>query len=379
MRAAARWLALLVTLAPNVTATAQSAPLRIGEYSFELQRVNGQLMVPAAALTALGGRLHSDGWTGRIVIYGDTIGVASHSPFFSRGDAVFQMAAPPIRSGSSWLLPYQFFASWLPANYATRITFNDRRLSGVTPAAARTAAAAPPKPNARVVVLDAGHGGRDPGKPGPSGLLEKSVTMNVVNRLAGFLKERGYEVHLTRATDTLISLDERPHLANTWKGSRPAAVFVSVHANSGAASAKGFETYFLSEARTDDERRVAEMENASVKFEEKRGPRAPELDLIVSSLKNDFYLRASNDLAETIQSSLATVHSGPNRGVKRAGFRVLVGALMPAVLVEMGFISNPEEARQLATSAFQQKIAWSLAAAIDRFFETHQQYFTPPQ
>lgn len=401
---------LCAALTMAAGAAAQSPPLRIGENSFELQRVNGHLMVTSAALTALGGKIQTDGWRARLVLYGDTIRLASHTPFFSRGGSVFQLAAPPVRSGSGWLLPLQFFASWLPSNYPERIVINGRRLNAVTAPAERAApkAAAPtvmpprtverpapvpprdsvrrvaPDPSlraraARVVILDAGHGGRDPGKPGPGGVLEKSVALSVVNRLSGFLRERGYEVHLTRSTDTLISLDDRPHLGNGWKGARPAAVFVSLHANSGVAAARGFETYFLSEARTDDERRVAEMENASVKFEEKRGPRAPELDLIVSSLKNDFYLRASNDLAETIQGSLATVHSGPNRGVKRAGFRVLVGALMPAVLVEMAFISNPEEARLLGTSAFQQKIAWSLAAAIDRFFETHQQYFTPPQ
>ncbi|HSL70389.1 MAG TPA: N-acetylmuramoyl-L-alanine amidase, partial [Longimicrobiales bacterium] len=229
----------------------------------------------------------------------------------------------------------------------------------------------------RVVVLDAGHGGVDPGKPGPNRLMEKTAALAVANKLAGFLRERGYEVHLTRKSDTLIALADRPHRANVWKANRPAAVFVSLHANSGVRAARGFETYFLSAARTDDERRVAEMENAAVQYE--NGPSsaaAPELDQILSGLKNDFYLRASNSLAELIQNSLATVHPGPNRGVKQAAFRVLVGAVMPAVLVEMAFISNPEEARLLGTSAFQQKIAYSVAQAIDRFFETHQHLLT---
>jgi N-acetylmuramoyl-L-alanine amidase len=89
-------------------------------------------------------------------------------------------------------------------------------------------------------------------------------------------------------------------------------------------------------------------------------------------LRNDYYIKASDDLAEIVQKRLGAFHPGANRGVKRAGFRVLVGAFMPAVLVETAFISNSREASLLGSSAFQQKIAFALADAVDKFFETHQ-------
>ncbi|MGQ0813134.1 MAG: N-acetylmuramoyl-L-alanine amidase family protein [Gemmatimonadota bacterium] len=227
----------------------------------------------------------------------------------------------------------------------------------------------------RVVVIDAGHGGKDPGKVGPTGLTEKTVTLTIALKLEALLRARGYEVHLTRASDTLIALADRPKLANEWKKNRPATLFVSIHANAGGTSAEGYETYFLSEARTEDERRVAEMENAAVAYEEKAAPRGPAIDLLLNGLRNDYYQRASNDFAEVIQRELGAFHPGRNRGVKQAGFRVLVGALMPAVLVEIAFISNAAEARLLGTAAFQDKIAYSLARSIANFFNTHEHLF----
>ncbi|MGH7577566.1 MAG: N-acetylmuramoyl-L-alanine amidase family protein, partial [Longimicrobiales bacterium] len=184
------------------------------------------------------------------------------------------------------------------------------------------------------------------------------------------LTDRGYEVHLTRTGDTLIALDDRSRIANRLKGERP-GLFLSIHANAHRSTdVRGFETFFLSDARTDDERRVAEMENAAVEYEDQR-PEDDAVGHILNDIRNDFYVRTSNDLAGVVQTNLAGFHSGPDRGVKRAGFRVLVGALMPAVLVEAAFISNPAEARLLGTAAFQQKIAWALADAVDDFFARH--------
>ncbi len=223
----------------------------------------------------------------------------------------------------------------------------------------------------RIVILDAGHGGRDPGRDGPDGILEKNLTLQLVRRLAGELRDRGYEVHLTRDADTLISLADRPRRANDWKRARPQAVFVSIHANGGVKQASGFETFFLSDARTADERRVAEMENAAEDYEQHGTSAAPAVDRILESLRNDYYVRASDDLAELVQRHLARVHPGPNRGVKQAGFRVLVGAIMPAVLVETGFITNRKEERLLDSAAFQRKLTGALADALDAFFARH--------
>ncbi len=227
----------------------------------------------------------------------------------------------------------------------------------------------PPK---RVVVIDAGHGGRDPGRDGPDGILEKNVTLSLARRLAAELKGRGYEVHLTRTRDTLIALADRPRLANEWKRGRPATIFVSIHANAGERGAAGFETYFLSDARTEDERRVAEMENAAADYEDSTTAGAPVVDRILSSLRNEYYIKVSDDLAELIQRHLGYIHPGPDRGVRQAGFRVLVGAIMPAVLVETGFMTSRREERLLATARFQRQVTRALADAIGEFFARHE-------
>lgn len=223
----------------------------------------------------------------------------------------------------------------------------------------------------RVVVIDPGHGGRDPGTVGPGNIREKDVTLAVGLGLAEVLRDRGYEVHLTRSDDRYISLLERPRLANEWKVDRPASLFLSLHANASQPSARGFETFFLSEARTEDERRVAEMENAAVEYDDDGNSTPPGPESILRSLQNNYYMWASYDLAEVIQNGLAKTHPGPNRGVKQAGFLVLVGAVMPAVLVELGFISDAGEARLLATADFQAELADTLADAVDEFFRVH--------
>jgi N-acetylmuramoyl-L-alanine amidase len=221
------------------------------------------------------------------------------------------------------------------------------------------------------VILDAGHGGRDSGMRGPSGVLEKDITLMLVQGLQDELEQRGYEVHLTRDTDTLIALADRPRRANEWKRGRPRAIFMSIHTNSGASQATGFETYFLSDARTADERRVAELENAAADLEDRSTKSAPAVDWILESLRNDYYVRASNDLAELVQRRLGKVHPGPDRGVKQAGFRVLVGAIMPAVLVETAYMSNPKEERLMADDDFRQRMVKALADAIGDFFHRH--------
>lgn len=228
-----------------------------------------------------------------------------------------------------------------------------------------------------LVVVDAGHGGVDPGARGPSGMREKDVTLAVARRLAALLAaDPRLEVRMTRDADTLIALRDRPRMANGWRAAggpdRP-ALFISIHANAHRqSSARGFETYFLSEAKTADARRVAEMENAAEQYEETNGEFSDDLSFILQDLRQNLYLRESSDWAEMIQARLAASHPGPNRGVKQAGFLVLNGAFMPAVLVELGFISNPREEGLLAHPGRQAEFAQRLAESIRDYFERHR-------
>lgn len=220
------------------------------------------------------------------------------------------------------------------------------------------------------MVIDAGHGGVDPGARGPGGVREKDVSLAVARRVAELLRQDPtLEVRMTRDRDTLIALRDRTKFANRWRNGERPALFLSIHCNAHPSSAaRGFETYFLSEAKTEDARRVAQMENEAQRYEEPE-PDGDPLRFILTDLKQNKYLRDSSEWASLIQERLAAFHQGPNRGVKQAGFVVLNGAFMPAVLVEIGFISNPREEKLLADPAEQRRIAGALAGSVRSFFE----------
>jgi N-acetylmuramoyl-L-alanine amidase len=233
----------------------------------------------------------------------------------------------------------------------------------------RTRPAAPPAP--KVVVIDAGHGGPDNGMTGPIGspawFTEKDVTLSVAKKIATVLRARGVDVLMTRTTDTLIALADRGRIANSNHGD----VFISIHCNApgsntaAGARERGFETYFLAEAKTEDERRVQDMENESVKFETgANAPKGDPLNFIITDMAQNEHLRESSDLAQTIQQGLTDVHPGPNRGVQQANFAVLRGSYMPAVLVEIGFGSNQSEATFLSDQANQRALARNIAESV---------------
>ena len=231
----------------------------------------------------------------------------------------------------------------------------------------------------RVVVVDAGHGGRDNGMSGPIGggprIYEKNVTLAVSKQLQRALEDRGIRVVMTRTTDTLIGLYDRGPIANAAKGD----LFVSIHVNAAnprwqnPGGARGFETYFLAEAKTEDERRVAAMENEAVKFETNADvSRDDPLGFIMRDMAQNEHLRESMRLATLIQAGLRTVHPGPNRGVKQAGLAVLVTAFMPAVLVEIGFGTNRAEANYITNPQRQSELADRLADAVERYLDEYE-------
>lgn len=250
--------------------------------------------------------------------------------------------------------------------------------SSSTARAPKSPARATPRARRAIVVVDAGHGGRDRGMRGPLGstrkVFEADITLAVSMRLRDELQRRGVEVVMTRSTDTLIALGDRGRIANRAQGD----LFVSVHVNAAnprwknPAGARGFETYFLSEAKTDDERRVAELENEAMKYEvETEGSNGDALSFILNDMKQNEFLRESSELAETVQGALKAVHPGTSRGVKQAGFVVLVGAFMPSVLVEIGFGTNPAEARYLSSAAGQKELARAISDATMTYLERY--------
>ncbi|HKO16016.1 MAG TPA: N-acetylmuramoyl-L-alanine amidase [Gemmatimonadaceae bacterium] len=288
-------------------------------------------------------------------------------------NGVRPMASAPLLIRGQLYVPLQFISEVVPSA-VNNLRWDGRAgqlvIFSLASSTARKSARRPAPREAHVVVVDAGHGGPDNGMTGPIGagdrIYEKDITLAVAKQLGRELQSRGLRVVYTRTTDTLIALSDRGRIANQANGD----LFISIHVNAAnphwkdPGAARGFETYFLAEARTEDARRVENMENESVRFE--TGAPLTEgdpLSYILSDMKQNEHLRESEKLADLIQNQLGTVHPGPSRGVKQAGFRVLVTAFMPAVLVEIGFGTNPAEARFLANPRQQAVIASAIADA----------------
>lgn len=358
---------------------------------------------------ALGGKLVDGGaGTWQLEFGGTAIRLVLLAPFAVSGDDALPMPSSPFRTGGRVYVPYALATDVLPRAVvgvmfdAPRTELRRMALVSRRPAAPRAVAeastrasqvaasnappmtAAPATPAARppvrrrTVVVDAGHGGRDPGSlinTGSGTVPEKTVALAVSLKLRDALEARGVSVVMTRTRDTLIALHDRGPIANRARGD----LFVSVHVNAAnpgwrnASATRGFETYFLAEAKTEDEARVARMENEAVKFETTtETSRSDPLGFILRDMAQNEHLRESLTLATLIQGSMKAVHPGPNRGVKQAPFSVLVNSFMPSVLVEIGFGSNPAEARWMTSPAEQQKLAEAIADACVEFLAQYE-------
>lgn len=220
-------------------------------------------------------------------------------------------------------------------------------------------------PGIHTIVIDPGHGGKEVGAIGPGGLMEKDATLAVCKLLAVSLEAKlKTRVILTRSDDTVVPLDQRTAIANQYH----ADLFLSVHMNAAIVKgAHGAETYFLSLDASDKlAEKAAEVENASAKAQA-----APEssgaLKLILWDLAQQEYLKESSRLAQAVQEEMNRITGIQSRGVKQAPFKVLVGATMPAALVEVAFITNPDEESKIRSEAFQKTVVDALTTAVTRY------------
>jgi len=398
------WLAaLLAARAPADTLTVASAR---GERQVAVREERGWPAVAAPDLAAVLTLqvLAREAGGASLVAGGGRFSFVLEASYFRFGDQVYALARPPYVARDTLYLPLQWVVEYLPRLMPGRFRYDRERgrlvetaavtadavampARGATAAdtSARAAAARLPSAPAAVrrparatsglrlphiVALDPGHGGPDVGMTGPlhgrKFLREKDVTLAEARAVADELRRRGVGVVLTRTTDTLISLRDRGRIARAGH----ADLFVSIHVNAAnphwrdASRARGFETYFLAEAKTEDARRVAQMENQSVRFERGDGAGGDPMQFIFNDLQENEHLRESSRLAEIVEQTLGDVHPGEARGVKQAGFAVLATSYMPAVLVELGFGSNPDEARYLTSAAGQGRLARGIADAV---------------
>ena len=227
------------------------------------------------------------------------------------------------------------------------------------------------------IVLDAGHGGKDPGTLGRRGTKEKDIALDITKRV-GLLLEKNTKLKViyTRREDVFIPIWERTKIANEANGK----MFLSIHLNGNPnKTAYGFETYLLRPGKTEDAIEVAHRENEVIKLEDRSENKYRDLsgeNLIIATMAQSVYMKESEELAAMIQEEMGKKVKSKNRGVKQAGFHVLIDASMPNVLIEAGFLTNANEERNLRKSNYRQIIANSIYRAIVKFRYSREQYLT---
>ena len=387
-------------------ATAPPLSVRVGERVRAVDIVirSGRQSIRADQLVAALGGIFSDDGDGRLQMQIDDrrLTVLETAPYVISGRDTLQLSSGMFRREGTAYVPLTFATQIVPRLIASvRYDVAKREVRRIaSPTASRAQAVrteseraespntAAAKPRARstatsvrprVVVVDAGHGGPDNGMTGPIGaaqkVKEKDITLAVAKALRLALEKRGITVVMTRTTDTLIALSDRGRIANHSKGD----LFLSVHVNAAnprwrdPGGARGYETYFLAEAKTEYEKRVEAMENEAIRFETSAdASRNDPLGFIIRDMAQNEHLRESAQLAELMQRGLRTMHPGTDRGVKQAGFRVLVTAFMPAVLVEIGFGSNKADSNFMTDPERQRDVAETLANAAISYFEQYE-------
>jgi N-acetylmuramoyl-L-alanine amidase len=395
------WLVLVTAPPPQVVLIATPR----GETSVPVTTERGTAAVAALRLAPpLGLTLALTGSRVTVVLSGVVFVFQLGAPFVRAGGVVYGLVGEPYAARDTVFLPLHWLADCVPRALSGRYRWEPASGGGgesaggrlvELPVASAVAAApprgvgstpsptAPPTPPAppvtvpnpitglrlrHTVVIDPGHGGVDPGNPGryfPSHLVEKDITLAVGRLLRAELVRRGIGVSLTRSTDTLVDLTDRGAFCKA-----DCDLFVSIHVNAMPDGRRvdrvsGVETYFLSDAQTEDQQRVAQMENEAISFETGTSSAATgPLGFILRDLQVNEYLRESAQLAQLVQDSAARIHPGGDRGVQQAGFMVLTTARRPAILIETGFATNRIDAAFLASSLGQHKIASAIADGI---------------
>jgi len=277
-----------------------------------------------------------------------------------------KLSGPMSLYKSSIMLPKDFSESILRRIFVKKRAITPKREKFVKSESAYTI---------RKIVIDPGHGGKDPGAIGRLSLREKDITLDISKRLKRYLEDSGIDVYLTRSDDRFVSLWRRADIANK----RGADFFVSIHANAAnSRRAKGFEVFYLSEAVDDNARAIAAAENAFLKYEDSSFGYTKPSDNLEATLWDIRYSenrRESIELSKCITRAACEQLKAKDRGEKGARFYVLKGAEMPSVLIEVGFISNTQEARKLKDSFYREKVAKAIASGIINYknkYETEE-------
>jgi len=317
--------------------------------------------------------------TEKIVIYIDNLKIklSNNIAFIIIDDKAYQMGSKLIKSKDEYYVPIDDFFNILSIHgsdnhsidYTTMsIALNSKIKNIEKPVTTVDLTKEKNKWEFNTIIIDPGHGGKDPGSIGYKGTKEKDITLDVAKRLAKKIqKNLKVKTILTRDEDVWMRLQDRTRLANDKNG----RLFISIHANSvDDRRANGFETYMIGTNKNAAAVRTAARENAVLDLEGTNSAKLTDEDLITATMAQSGFAKQSEQFAALVQEEMNKRVQSKNRGVKQAGFYVLMGASMPNVLIELGFLSNPNEEKKLNSSSYRDMLATSIYYAILKYQKT---------
>jgi|TARA_B100001093_G_scaffold520493_1_gene616749 N-acetylmuramoyl-L-alanine amidase len=314
--------------------------------------------------------------TEKIVFYLDNkkIKITNGITFLLIDDKVYQLSSKVVKSKNEYFVDLDSFSTIINTSFENfTITSNSSEII-ISSNSKRNNLSSNSIKNEKnkwkfsTIIIDPGHGGKDPGAVGYRGTLEKDVALDVAKRLEKKIsKNMKIKTVLTRDEDIFLKLGERTKIANENNGS----LFISIHANAATdRRASGFETFLIGPNKNEAAVRVAARENAVLELEGRTGKKLTNEDLIKATIAQSAFASKSEQFAALVQDEISKRVQGKNRGVKQAGFYVLMGASMPNVLVELGFISNLAEEKKLRSSQYKDILATAIYRALEKYEKT---------
>ena len=367
---------------PPPTAITIATPAGTTRLVVHRDRQGAPIVAAMPLFSALGGVVRmTDPWA-EASVPGQSFRFLVGTAYYRVGGETFPLAGPVSLRSDSLFVPLQFVTEVLPNRFEQRYHYDGRRAWFTEIGGSRPAQHVKRLPNGllpgHLVTIDPGHGGSDPGNPGkffPRGVKEKHVTLQIGLLLRDELQARGVDVLMTRTTDTRPPLLERAPMCGEG-----CDLFMSLHVDAMPSSRRnyqsfrGFHTYIIGEENSADANRVARMENEALRYEVEDGADATDdaLAFIFKDLSRNEYLLESADAAARVQAHLDKIHSGKNLGVRQHNrFAVLNTAQRPAMLVELGYATNRQDAQLMQSPAGQRKIAAALADAIVEYLKEY--------
>lgn len=315
--------------------------------------------------------------TEKIIFYIDDkkIKITNQIAFIMIDENLFQLSSKTVKQNNDYYVPAESFLS-IVNNLSTSISIslntNQINLDRIIETPKKTVKvdlkSEKQKWEFKTIVIDAGHGGKDPGAVGYRGTKEKDIALDVAKRLEKKIsKNMDVKVVMTRDEDVFLRLSERTKIANENNGS----LFISIHTNAAEdRRASGFETFLIGLNKNEYAAKVAARENAVLELEGKTGQELTGEDLIQATIAQAAFASSSETFADMVQKEIKKRVQSRDRGVKQAGFVVLARASMPNVLVELGFISNPAEEKKLRSPQYRDQLATAIYRAVQQYEKT---------